>query len=341
MWFVDVLLNIWAYLPVFALTDDVGFLTSRHGSEQSHRYYFSLISILFGEKKIQLISFPIKQPGEKIILFRIKRLSEMDNFTLSDEKAEQLETDYKSHFSLLDDTDQNIEKEALLRHLSEQKSRIEISYNKINAFTTIIVAVIPIAIAFIDWNTIKSLNVIGMVVFVLLIYANVNLCAWIFQAINVRGFMASSFGDLKKSEDKTKEQNWQIYYDWQQTKRKADMYVSFVKYTKVWIISVIILTVVFSIGLPFNEKNIVDTVNNHVYTLQTELIEKTYDESAVAWSFVLAELQTDKYAEMIILYNEADVSDIAEKLEQFRQQRIVWMTDNTLKKNEIKIILEE
>ena len=119
------------------------------------------------------------------------------------------------------------------------------------------------------------------------------------------------------------------------------MYVSFVKYTKVWIISAIILTVVFSIGLPFNEKNIADTVNNHVYTLQTELIEKTYDESAVAWSFVLAELQTDKYAEMIILYNEADVSDIAEKLEQFRQQRIVWMTDNTLKKNEIKIILEE
>ena len=29
MWFVvDVLLNIWAYFPVLALTDDVGFLTS-------------------------------------------------------------------------------------------------------------------------------------------------------------------------------------------------------------------------------------------------------------------------------------------------------------------------
>lgn len=341
MWFADILLNIWAYFPIFALTDDLGFLTSRHGLGQSDRYYFSLISFLFGEKKIQLISFPIKQPGEKIIPFRIKRLSELDNFTLSDEKAKQLETDYKSHFSLLNDTDQTIEKEALLRHLSEEKPRIEISYNKINAFTTIIVAVIPIAIAFIDWNTIKSLNVMEMIVFILLIYANVNLCAWIFQAINVRGFMTSSFGDLKKSEDKTIEQNWQIYYDWQQMKRKADMYVSFVKYTKVWIISVIILTIIFSIGLPFNKKNMVSTVNNHVYTLQTELIEKTYDESAVAWNFVLAELQTDKYAEMIILHNEADISDIAERLEQFKQQRIVWMTDNTLKKNEIKIILEE
>ena len=38
----------------------------------------------------------------------------MDNFTLSDEKAEQLETDYKKPLSLLDDTDQNIEKEALI-----------------------------------------------------------------------------------------------------------------------------------------------------------------------------------------------------------------------------------
>ena len=65
----------------------------------------------------------------------------------------------------------------------------------------------------------------------------------------------SSFKDLKESENKTKEQNWQIYYDWQQMRRKADMYVSFVKYIKVWIISVIILMLIFSIGLFFNEKN--------------------------------------------------------------------------------------
>lgn len=68
-------------------------------------------------------------------------------------------------------------------------------------------------------------------------------------------------------------------------RRKADMYVSFVKYIKVWIISVIILMLIFSIGLFFNEKTIVDTVDNHVYTLQTELFEKTYDQSAVNWNF--------------------------------------------------------
>lgn len=87
MWFVDVLMNILAYLPVFSLTDDLGFLTGNRGSNQPHKYYLSLISILFGERKIQLLSIPIKQPGEKAILFRIKRLSEIDAFVLSEEKA--------------------------------------------------------------------------------------------------------------------------------------------------------------------------------------------------------------------------------------------------------------
>ena len=141
MWFVDVLMNILAYLPVFSLTDDLGFLTGNRGSNQPHKYYLSLISILFGERKIQLLSIPIKQPGEKAILFRIKRLSEIDAFVLSEEKANQLETNYKSHYNSLHETEQNIEKEALLRQLSDQQSRIETSYNKINAFTTIIVAV--------------------------------------------------------------------------------------------------------------------------------------------------------------------------------------------------------
>ena len=52
MWIKNLFLFIWAYTPVFALTDDLGFLTANKGDEE-HEYYFSIISILFGEKKIQ------------------------------------------------------------------------------------------------------------------------------------------------------------------------------------------------------------------------------------------------------------------------------------------------
>ena len=294
---INILLRIWAYLPIFSLTDDLGFLTANPGSDQ-HKYYFSLISILFGEKKYQFMSFPIKQPSERISIFRVKQLSEMDSFILSGEEC-------------------TIEKEALLQHLAAQKSRIDISYNKINAFTTIIVAVIPLAIAFVDRSMIESLNIFGKAIFILLIYANVNLCAWIFQAINVRGYTTSSFRDLKESNDKAKEQNWQIYYDWQQTRRKADMFVSFVIYTKRWIIAVIILTAVFSVGLPFNKQPIFDSGDNQVYTFQMELLEKTYDKSAADWYAVLAKLQTGEYTKVLILYNGADIEHITEELKRF------------------------
>lgn len=341
MWFINKLLGIWAYLPFFALTDDLAFLAGEWKQGKPHKYYFSLISLLFGEMKIQLLSFPINQAGEKISIFRIVRLSKMINFTLSDEKAAQLERDYKEHYSSLEDNEKSVEKEALSQHLAEQKSRIETSYNKINAFTTIIVAVIPIAITFIDRNTIKELGSIGWGIFVALIYANVNLCAWIFQAINVRSFITSTFGDLKASQEKEKEYNWQIYYDWQQMKRKADMYVSFVIYTKVWIIAVIILTIVFSVGLPFSKQSMVSTRENSVYTLQVELIERPYEDSAIYWNLLLADLHTDKCDKVLVLYNEADITAINEKLEQFKHQKIVCLRDVSLKGNEIKIILEK
>lgn len=248
---LNLILKIWAYLPIFAVTDDLGFLAPSSDSKK-HEYFFSLISILFGEKKFQFISFPIKQQNKKIILFRVKQLSKMERFELSEEKEKTKKWEYKEHYNSLRAKDQNIEKESLLRHLSDEQYRIDISYNKINAFTAIIVAIIPIAIAFIDRETLISLNIIGKVFFLLLVYAIVNLCAWIFQATNVRGFKRSSWEDLKKSINKAEKQYWQIYYDWQQTKRNADMYVSFVQYIKKWMVTVIILTVIFSIGLPFD-----------------------------------------------------------------------------------------
>lgn len=341
MTLLNMLLKIWAYLPVFALTDDLGFLTPSPNGMQ-HKYYFSLISILFGEKKFQFMSFPIKQPDEKIVLFRVKQLSKIETFVLSKEKENELQTNYKMHYESLQDEDQDIEKEALLRHLSDQQSRIETSYNKINAFTTIIVAVIPIAITFIDRETIESINILGRIIFILLVYAIVNLCAWIFQATNVRGFTRSSFADLKESNNKAEEQNWQIYYDWQQARRNADMFVSFVKYTKGWIISVIILTVIFSIGLPFDKKTSLLSINdNQAYTFRTDQIEVTYEKSAATWYTILAELQAGEYRKIFVLYGEADLTNITEQLNRFEQQEIIWVSDDTLNKNEIKIILEK
>ena len=78
-----------------------------------------------------------------------------------------------------------------------------------------------------------------------------------------------------------------------------------------------------------------------MYTVEANLIEKTYDESAIRWNRLLAELQENEYKRVLVLYNDTDIIDIREKLEKFRCQKFVWITDNGLKEKEMKIILEE
>lgn len=341
MWFVNLLFNIWTYLPFLAITDELVFSVSEKEIEKSHKYYLSLINILFGEKKIQLVSVPIFQSDKKVIIFRVIQFSQMDRFKISEDKVKQLENDYKQHYDTLSENDKTIEKEELLRHLEEQESRIETSFNKINAFTTIIVAVIPILITLFDWSKLGTIDTVNKIVFAVLIYANINLCAWVFQANNVRGIEKSAFRDLKNSKEKSKEQNWQIYFDWQQIMKKADMYVSFVMYIKTWVLIVIFVSIIFFAVVQNIRKTDNESMNDRVYTVETNLIEKTYDESAIRWNRLLAELQENEYKRVLVLYNDTDIIDIREKLEKFRCQKFVWITDNGLKEKEMKIILEE
>ena len=341
MWFVNLLFNIWTYLPFLAITDELVFSASEKEIEKSHKYYLSLINILFGEKKIQFVSVPIFQSDKKVIIFRVIQFSQMDRFKISEDKVKKLENDYKQHYDTLSKNDKTIEKEELLRHLEEQESRIETSFNKINAFTTIIVAVIPILITLFDWSKLGSIDTVNKIVFAVLIYANINLCAWVFQANNVRGIEKSAFRDLKNSKEKSKEQNWQIYFDWQQIMKKADMYVSFVMYIKTWVLIVIFVSIIFFAVVQNIRKTDNEPMNDRVYTVETNLIEKTYDESAIRWNRLLAELQENEYKRVLVLYNDTDIIDIREKLEKFRYQKFVWITDNGLKEKEMKIILEE
>ena len=157
----------------------------------------------------------------------------------------------------------------------------------------------------------------------------------------LEGLKKSAFRDLKNSKEKSKEQNWQIYFDWQQIMKKADMYVSFVMYIKTWVLIVIFVSIIFFAVVQNIRKTDNESMNDRVYTVETNLIEKTYDESAIRWNRLLAELQENEYKRVLVLYNDTDIIDIREKLEKFRCQKFVWITDNGLKEKEMKIILEE
>lgn len=239
------ILSIWAHMPILAITDDDGFIMGKILEKGKLR--FSIVNILLGEVQIQLISFLFNAKNKDFKWLRIIHMSEMKNFVISDEKCSELEHNYREHYNSLDEKDANIEKEALLRKLSDAKDRIEFSYSKINVYTSITLVLVPVIIPFIDWSSVKFLSTIEIVVLSFLLYAILNLCFWIFQSIKVRGFPVSRFSVLKESQNKGQEQNWQIYFDWQQTDRKANMFVSFVSYIQEWIIGTFILLLLFFI----------------------------------------------------------------------------------------------
>lgn len=218
----EVLLLLWSILPLFSVTP-------------SHDY-ISLINILLGEINIRFILFPIHSHRFKWIHVRI--FSRLPAFMLSDEKTEELKRNYRDHYAALNDQDRQIEKQALLRHLNDEKERINTSFTKITAYSAIFLVFISFLIG--RHIHLKDISIMKVII----AYSAINAGMWIFQAMCVRGLYQSRFSDLKKSKDKEQEYTWQIYYDWQQYKRKADMFVSFVGYTEYWIIIVIVLVII-------------------------------------------------------------------------------------------------
>ena len=93
----------------------------------------------------------------------------MENFRLSDQKEKRLKSNFEDHYQGLTEKERLIEKEELLRHLSDQQSRVETSYNKINAFTAIILAVIPIVVSLVDIEAIIALNILERFFLIILI----------------------------------------------------------------------------------------------------------------------------------------------------------------------------
>lgn len=234
-------MKLWSLFPLFALTDCKGYFETGNG------YCLSLINLLFGELNIQLFIIPIGCCQEKFRWFNKTKLSNSQNFQFDDEDAEQLRNKYREHVKSISKGDRSIEKGELQRKLEGEQRRIESSYNKTNIFASVVLVIIPLLVGTINWKTIFTQGVFSSVIILLLFYGTIMLVCYLFQAIRVRGMKVSRFSDTKISNEKDIDQMSWIYYDWQQTKRKADLFVSYVSYIQDCITIVIILFLIWSI----------------------------------------------------------------------------------------------
>ena len=339
-WLSNIFLKILGVSLLISLSDDNGYIYVQRGME--HKLRLSLINILLGEIQIQFFSFPIRQPEERFQLIRIHKLSVLEQFCLPEKKEKELQDSFKNHSLDLSEKDNDIEKEVLLRKLEQSNSIIESSQNKIIAYTSVFLVVVPLFFSMLNYNKIRDFQKIELIIFCVWIYSVINLGAWIFQAFKVREIKLSTFSDLKQSKDKRTECSWQIYYDWQQTRRKAEFFVSMVSYIEECMKVTTIMGVLLMLCVGMNSK-VTNAIKDdkHVYTLETENVGKTYDASAVEWAELLYQLQKDNCNKIIILYNQGELGTIENALGTFTRQELVMLTDASMEPGTIKVILED
>jgi hypothetical protein len=83
----------------------------------------------------------------------------------------------------------------------------------------------------------------------LIFYSFLNVGLFIFSNIKTTFIKQSSFSDLRNSTEKQKEIAVQYYYDWQQLKYKADLFVSYVANLQNWIVCMVLLLLLLVLEL--------------------------------------------------------------------------------------------
>lgn len=244
---INIIFWLWSHSPVLSLSDDDNFANLEIQNLKEGHLRFSLINIMLGDKIFYLITFDIKQRKFKL-LYEIS-LEDMPCNRISDQQIKEIQERYREHLNNISSDDIEVERESLCYHINSEEQRIDSSITKINMYTTIMLTVLPLLLAFFDFKIVTILPIWLKICFALIVYSLINICKYIFRSIKVRKISKSSFKDLRNSENKAKEINIQYQYDWQQLKFKAQLFVSFVLNLQEWVIFVLIIAIFFSISL--------------------------------------------------------------------------------------------
>lgn len=242
---LKILLIVWGKIPILAYTNNDFFWFGNITSKK----YLTFINITLGIYRIE-VKFT------KNNCFNIFSLEKHYSYQINSELEANLRENLLRHYSTLSKAEFNIEKEALLSKYNINLGRQSISYQKINFLITLSIGFITLAITKLDFFLIffAAFEQISFltVILVAFIYSFTNLLFIFYQATKTRSFGTMKFSDLKSSTNKEFELFWHIYYDWQQVRRKADYFASFLEYGIKWLI--ITLVILFFIFLLISKK---------------------------------------------------------------------------------------
>lgn len=291
-----------SYSPILCISDDDNFGTNEKGIEDyKKRLRISLFSIYFGAYKYYFLSLRIKDNNIKVnIKYRID-LFNLIQFTKDDVK--RLKTKQRDY--LANNTNVEEDKDFLIYLIENQKDRKNNSNNKINIYTTILLALIPMIIIFYDTEQFIQGSIITKALTIILLYIMVNIGSLILQVSKVSEYHRESYADLKKSDDKAKHIIMSYYLDYQHIKYEADRLVSFVKNIEIYIRGAIICTLLLTVSNYCNNIKIErnnDRASSHIYQIDISKLEKSDYDSVKIINEVNSKI-TNNISKVLILYD--------------------------------------
>lgn len=344
------LLFMWSYSPVLAITDDnhFGTIECRGRIRDSvKKMRISLLNLMLGSKTIYIFSYKIYD--NKFEIFVINALEKLDSFVLSDDDISKISNRYREHLLLLSAANDDIaeEKESLIYRIETEERRIEKSGDKINLYTTIILTVIPLVAAFGDLKKYYTFSNISKIMSFAIVYCLLNIILYVFQSVKIQGVVKSKFSDLRSSDNHKIQLNIQYHRDWQYLKRKADLFVSYVKNLQTWVIYIFVLIIALAIYVSINSNNINISVHqsesSKVINLCVDELNNPYSSSSIELTELKLDIQQHTVSSVYILSLNKNVSEklIIDIKDTYKDLTVKYLTDKSLDMKTIKIITEE
>lgn len=335
-----------SYSPILCLSDDKNFGSNEDGIKDFiNRIRFSLCSLNLGAYKYYFVSIKKSNSFKFIYVINLENM-----YFIDEEERSRLKSLQESYLSTAEDL--KSDKEFLAYILENESQRKNIAFNKINMYSAIMLAVIPLILIFFKSETVLKASIAVKVLTFILIYIILNIICLILQFNKVKGKLRETYKDLKQSENKEKALIKAYYLDWQHLKKEADSVVAFVKNIDKYIRGVLIISILIAsfnyINDIFNSYSLPKDVNS-IIEINIDNLEKKQSEEVKKINTINEQIVDKHIIKVIILYNNNEIlgnksfKSIHNYLLIYRNEDEIKLIkeDSENKDKKIKVILVE
>lgn len=336
-------------LPIFGFTDDNGF--SSIPDKTSHKWRLSIIQLFFGEVTIHILTIRFYKKEKKFCFLETTSIN--TSIIPNDEENDNLLKDCETTINdLMKDEESctQLINDSLCDEITRHSNRVSVSEAKLNIFTIIILAAIPLwgYDFFIDFLNKFASGVLTFsvetILSLLIIYNILNLFILILNYLKSKNFFYAGFEitlhqitdskDIKRLIYKNK------YFNLKQSSKRADLYALYIcRIMEFLLISVILCGFLFYFKAKDSQKTFTPTKDEYaIYTTKNNF--EPYKLDNISLKEVLLQIEKKNFSRISVLSKNIP-SKIRDELNNYYDTKIIYVEDSLANPEEIKFLLEK